>query len=42
VPYFFTPDQEESFVLMKANSDLAYHAIATLNAWFCHNEYLKP
>jgi hypothetical protein len=42
VPYFFTPDQEASFALMKANSDPAYHAIAALNAQFRHNEHLNP
>jgi hypothetical protein len=42
VPYFFTPDQEASFALMKANSNPAYHAIAALNARFRHNEHLNP
>jgi hypothetical protein len=42
VPYFFTPDQEASFTLMKANSDPAYHAIAALNARIRHNEHLNP
>ncbi len=41
VPYFFSPDQEASFALMKANSNPAYHAIAALDARFRHNEHLN-
>jgi hypothetical protein len=34
VPFFFMADQDTTLTLMKANSELAYHAFAALNARF--------
>lgn len=42
VPFFFTPDQDASLSLMRADSEPAYQAIAALNARFRHNEHLGP